>query len=282
MQRFVLSLPLLLIVAVWGWTFVIVKDAVADFGVLPFLAIRFTIGLGCLLPMLLRERLNRHDLLVGGGIGIALAAAYLLQTLGLDASTATNTGLITGLCVVFAPLANRVLFGVRTAVAVWVAIAISFAGLVLLTGAAPDGIYPGDVFTLGCAIAFGLHIALLDRHSSRKKTRELVLGQIGVAALFFWAATWISGAHVMQPTPDIWFALLITGIIATAGGFYVQTLAQRRLSATEVALIILLEPVFAGIFGALFHHDRLNLLQGFGALLMLGALFAVEMRRRGR
>ena len=113
MNRLVWSGLLLAIVAVWGWTFVLVKDAVEVYGVIPFLAVRFAIGSACM-GLFVWRYADRRTLKTGGLIGIALALAYLLQTLGLDRSTATNTGVITGLFIVFAPLARRLLFGVRT------------------------------------------------------------------------------------------------------------------------------------------------------------------------
>ena len=157
---------MLVIVAVWGWTFVIVKDAIAVYGVIPFLAVRFIIGSAALCPVGLRRARGR-SLGVGALIGLVLAAAYLFQTLGLARTTATNAGVITGLFVVFAPLANLVLFRVRTSAALWGAIGVSVLGLCLLTGAAPAGVSLGDVLVFGGAVAFGVHIALLDRYAKR-------------------------------------------------------------------------------------------------------------------
>ena len=108
--RFIYTLLLVAVTAVWGWTFVVVQDAIALYGVLPFLAVRFALAGAVLAPVYAR-RLTRRSLLVGGGIGVVLAAGYLFQTTGLLFTTPTNSGLITGLFVVFAPLADRLLFG---------------------------------------------------------------------------------------------------------------------------------------------------------------------------
>ncbi len=275
MNRLVLSALLLLIVAVWGWTFVLVKDAVQSYGVLPFLAVRFAIGATCV-GLFAARRASRRTLGAGALIGTILALAFLLQTSGLQHSTATSTAVITGLFIIFAPLANRLLFGVRTNSVLWGAICISLIGLTLLTGAAPTGPASGDLLALGGAACFGLHVALLDRYSKQHQAGVLVLGQLlGATSIF--ASAWLVAQPPTWPPPHVWPALLITGVVATAAAYFVQTYVQQRLSAVETAMIILTEPLFAAIFGYALHGDRLNHFQILGAILMVSAVFATEL-----
>ena len=152
------------VTAIWGWTFIVVQDAIAIYGVLGFLAIRFTIAAASL-GIFSAKRLTRQTFAVGGGIGVVLTAGYLFQTLGLRYTTPTNSGLITGLFVVFAPIADRLLFGVRLERISWVPVGVSLIGMILLTGQSPEALRVGDMLTLGCAVAFGIHIALLSRYA---------------------------------------------------------------------------------------------------------------------
>ncbi|MDE0506105.1 MAG: EamA family transporter, partial [Candidatus Poribacteria bacterium] len=101
MANLLLTGLLILITVVWGWTFVVVRDSVMAYSVLGFLALRFTIASLCLGPFSFK-RLRRGTFVAGAGIGICLAGGYLLQTYGLRYTTPTNSGLITGLFVVFA------------------------------------------------------------------------------------------------------------------------------------------------------------------------------------
>ncbi len=275
MHNLLLALLLVLVTAVWGWTFVVVKDAVAVYGVVGFLAIRFTIGCAVMAGPG-AWKMTRRSAAVGTGIGVVLAAAYLLQTFGLRLTTPTNCGLITGLFVVFAPIVNRLLFGVRTGRIFWSAVAASVVGLGLLTGAGPTPLCMGDLLTLGGAVCFGLHIALLDRYASHHDATALALAQMGSAALLFWilcAAT----ETLKWPTHQVWFALLITGVLATAVAFLVQTYVQQRLPAVRTAVIISMEPVFATVFGYLLAGDRLVGIQIAGAVLMIGAVVLGEV-----
>ncbi|MCX7006202.1 MAG: DMT family transporter [Kiritimatiellaeota bacterium] len=275
-RRLLLAGLLLGVVAVWGWTFVIVKDAVAIYGVLPFLAVRFTLGAACLGAVCAR-RVKRRTFRTGAAIGLVLGVAFLLQTFGLARTSASNTGLITGLFVVFAPLANRMFFGVRIRGALWAAIGLSLIGLALLTGAGSSGFGLGELLTLGCAALFGLHVALLDRYAKGHDATVLAFGQLAGAAILFLAFCAGTGGLVMPPA-GVWFALIITGVFASAIAYLVQTYVQQRLSAVETALIMLLEPLFAVLFGFLLQGDRMTPLQISGGVLMIVTMALTELR----
>lgn len=278
MSHVVPCLLMLAIVAVWGWTFSLMKPAVAAYGVVAFLAVRFVIGSAAVGAVCAR-RATWRTLRLGGLIGLTLAAAYLLQTFGLRHTTATNTGVITGLFVLFAPLANRALFGVRTPLALWAAIGVSLAGLGLLTGGGTARVALGDALTLGAAACYGVHVALLDRYAKEHDAGVLALGQIGSAAVVF-LALWPLIDPITWPTADVWFALLVTGLLATAAAFFVQTYVQQRLSAVQTAVIIVTEPLFAALFAYFLMGDRLTALQLLGGCLLVGAMLAAELSPR--
>ena len=281
-MRLFYTLLLVCVTAVWGWTFVVVQDAIALYGVLPFLAVRFALASAALAPIY-APRLTRRSLLVGGGIGVVLAAGYLFQTTGLLFTTPTNSGLITGLFVVFAPLADRTFFGTRVARQVLVAVGLSLFGMVLLAGGGPEGANWGDLLTLLCAAALGLHIALLSRYAAGHDAGGLTLAQILAMALLFVVA-WPFFEPVSLPPPGVWVALLVTGLLASAGAFLVQTTVQQRIPAARTAIILTMEPVFAALFGYLLAGDRLVAVQLIGAALILSALIIGEimplLRRR--
>jgi drug/metabolite transporter (DMT)-like permease len=275
MPTWVATLLLLAVTAVWGWTFVVVKEAIAIYGVMPFLAVRFAIAATVTL-VLWGIRLRLRTCVVGMGIGAVLAIGYLFQTWGLRFTTATSSGLITGLFVVLAPIADRALYGTRLRPLSWLAVALSVVGMILLTGRLPNQLAIGELLTLGCASAFGVHIALLSRHSRNHDARSLGAAQmLGVALLFL--ALWPLTAPVEPPPRAVWPALIITGVVASALAYFIQTVAQRSLTTVRTAVVLTTEPLFAGLFGYLLAHELLSSSQLVGAALILAAVVTSEV-----
>jgi drug/metabolite transporter (DMT)-like permease len=215
----------------------------------------------------------------GLAIGAVLAAAYLLQTLGLQRTSISNTGLITGLFLVFTPLLDRLLFRVPTAPRVWGAVAVAFTGTALLTGGAPGGLHPGDLLVLGGSVAFALHITLLSRYASRGPL-PLAAWQMTAAGLLLTAGSLAARAPILPMPEGVPAALLITGVFASALAFWVQTYAQQRLPATRAAVIISLEPAFTVAFAFWLAGERFRPLQALGAVLILVALLGNEIWER--
>ncbi len=277
MKRLGLVAMLLAATAVWGWTFVVVKDAVEveRYGIIAFLAIRFAMG-STLLGVPAIRHFCRRSLLVGAGIGIPLALGYYCQTLGLRYTSVTNSGFITGLFVVAAPIVNRLLFGVRIRPKFWAAVAVSLAGLYLLTNAGPAPVNVGDLLTLAAAISYGLHISLLDRYAKEHHSLTLAFAQTGMTAVLFFAI-WPLSEPFQWPNLAVWRDIAITGVLATAACFAIQTYVQQRLPAITSTLILSAEPVFAALFGCMLLGERLGAVQMLGMALMIGAIVATQI-----
>ena len=261
---------LLLVTAVWGWTFVLVKDAVTQYPTLPFLQVRFALAL-VVMALLVRRLPTRPELRIGAVVGAVLAGGYLAQTAGLTMTSPGNAGLITGLFVVFTPLLNRV-FGAPIRWWTWAATLLSLVGLVLLTGG-PSGMGLGDVLVLACAVLFALHIVLLGRWSPGLPPGPLAMAQMAACTLLFSAGgTW----SLRPPTGSVWFAIVITGVFASAFGYYIQTWSQGFISPNRTALILATEPAWALAAAVVLAGQRLGLLQAIGAALVLAAILGHE------
>ncbi|HEX2680497.1 MAG TPA: DMT family transporter [Candidatus Dormibacteraeota bacterium] len=264
-------LLLLMVTAVWGWTFVLVKDAVTQYPTLPFLQIRFALAL-VVMALLVRRLPKLRELRIGLLIGAVLAAGYLTQTVGLTMTSPGNAGLITGLFVVVTPLLNRV-FGGAIRWWTWVATVISLAGLLFLTGG-PSGMGLGDLLVLTCAVLFALHIVLLGRWSPGLPAAPLAMVQMASCTLIFSAGgTW----KLSVPSAAVWFAIVITGVFASALAFYIQTWAQAFISPNRTALILATEPAWALAAAVVLAGQRLGLLQAIGAALVLAAIVGHEL-----
>jgi drug/metabolite transporter (DMT)-like permease len=277
--RVVPALLLVGVTAIWGWTFVVVKDAIAQYPVVSFLGIRFLLAAAVLWVIVVAIRQRGRVARAGLAIGVVLALSYLSQTLGLKGTSVANTGLITGLFVVFTPMIDRVLWRVPADRRTWLAAAVAFIGTALLTGGAPTGFHLGDLFVLVASVGFALHITLLSRFAAGGPLL-LAAWQMTAAALLLTSGALVTRSVLVPVPAAVWPALAITGIFASAIAFWVQTYAQQRLAASRAALILTMEPAFTVFFAFLLVGERFRLLQALGALLILIALFSSELRER--
>lgn len=270
-------LALIAVTAVWGVTFVQVKDAIAIYPLFAFLAVRFAIASATLaVPAARRLRsLGPRGWRAGIVLGLLLALGYALQTAGLERTTVSSAGFITGLYVVFTPLIALLFFGTRIGLAVWAGVALSTVGLGLLSGI-DSGRIGGDLLVLGGSAAYSLQIVLMERHAPRYD--PLAFTQAEMLACFGgFAAIALALGQVELPRGwTVWGALLVTGVFASALGYLVQTWAQRRTSATRTALAFTMEPVWAGIFGFWLAGDRLGAWGWGGAALIMAGIVAAE------
>jgi drug/metabolite transporter (DMT)-like permease len=265
-------LLLVLVTAVWGSTFVLVKDAISHYPTLPFLAIRFALA-AVVMILVVRRLPGWRVVRVGVPVGVALAAGYLLQTVGLQTTSPGNAGLLTGLFVVFTPLIDG-LFGAPVPPRTIASAVLALAGTALLTGSgfALPGL--GDLLVIGCALAFAVHIVLLSRWAPGVPPAALALIQMLTAALLFGAA---SVPQLKPPPTSVWFAIAVTGVLASALGFLIQTWAQSHLSASRTALILVTEPAWALLAAILLAGQQFGLLQATGAALLLLAILGHEV-----
>ncbi len=268
---------LVVVTAVWGLTFVQVKDAVALYPLFAFLAVRFAIA-SLVLAVPARPRLRtlgRRGWVAGVALGLLLALGYALQTAGLERTTVSSAGFITGLYVVFTPLLGLLLFRTRVGAAVWLGVGLSVAGLALLSGVgAGDSV--GDALVLAGSAAYSLQIALMERYAPRYDPIAFTQAEM-LAAFVGFAVVAVALGQVELPRGwTVWGALLVTGIFASALGFLVQTWAQRSTSANQTALVFAMEPVFAGIFGFWLAGDRLGAIGWGGCTLIMAGIVVAE------
>jgi len=266
-------LALVVVTAVWGVTFVQVKDAVAIYPVLAFLALRFGIASLTLAPAGRRVRgLGRSGVGAAALAGALLGLGYVLQTLGLQRTSVSSAGFITGMYVVLTPVIAFVLFRLRVAAAAWAGVALATVGLAMLAGV-HGGSVSGELLVLAAAAVYSLQIVLMERYAPRYDPLGFTLVEMLVA--FGGLAVAAIPVFAVPRGATVWGALLVTGVFASALAFLVQTWAQRRTSATRTALVFTLEPVWAAIFGFTLAGDRLGAL-GWGgcAVIMAGIVLA--------
>ncbi len=286
-------LLLLGVVAVWGSTFVLVKDALNDISPLLFNLIRMALATLCL-AVVYRKHLRRltREVLVGGAIaGFFLAVGYQFQTAGLALTTPSKSAFLTGLTVIIVPLlsvvpALRVPGSLRPGWNAYVGALVALVGITLMTApglfsrnmpVSGAAINLGDVLTLGCALAFAFHLISLAHLARRIPFEQLALLQIGFCTVVMAVSSPLLEHPRIHFSARLVVALLVAAVLATAAAFTIQSWAQQHLAATHTALIVSAEPLFAWITSLLFLHQGLSGRQSLGALLILAGIGLTEL-----
>jgi len=271
---------------IWGATFVLVKQALADVTPILFLALRFTLAAVVLLVLFRgswSHPRNPGRSLAGGAIaGIFLFSGYAFQTIGLQFTTAPKSAFLTGLTAVITPVLAALVYRKKPRAREIGGVLLATCGMALMTLPALSGalmaINRGDLLTVCCAVCYAAHILTLSRYSTVASFELLSTAQIGVSALLAWSLCRGMEAPHIRWTPGVWAAIVITGVFATAVAFTFQAWAQRYTTSTRTALIFMLEPVFAWITSYLLTGETLTARAAAGAALILAGILAVELK----
>jgi drug/metabolite transporter (DMT)-like permease len=274
-SRNLLYLAMLATAAIWGGSFVVMKDSLEKQDVFSFLASRFI--LASLLMFMYRPTalrgLSKKFVLRGILAGTLLGSGYIFQTFGLTNTTVSNTGFITGLYLVFTPLISLIVLRRHVIRIQWLAVLLAFIGLFLISYNGVS-IGRGETLVLISAILYGAHFVALGEWSDGGNTYALTLIQIatlGVMASLFT----IKDGFQLPPDSSVWLAVLFTAFFATFLAFLVQTKAQSVMSATAASVLLATETPFAVIFGLYFNSDPLTLKIISGGILVMGAMALV-------
>ena len=296
---------LLAMIAIWGASFAAIKTAL-DAKVPKFVLIagRFWLALPCLLPFL--PAAGRRASLAatwrpGVLTGLALLCGYGLQTFGMDETTTSVGGFMTGLIVLLVALGARVVFGERLRAPTLTGLALGCLGLGLLclgATAGDDGTNTlrGIALQIGSSTSFAAHVLLISRLSPRGHelafaSWQLLVVAVGATLLALSGADAAaaatdapamaasSGGAAYWRQPQVWLCLLYLGVLATGLGIGVQSRVQPRIRASQVAVLFATQPAFAALAGLALHGDRLGPLEWLGGALIAGGVLVAS---RGR
>jgi len=285
--RFKAHLALLLCSLLWGVTFVVVKDALTDSSVFAYLAARFILALP---PMAwfygaALRKLSASDFRAGVRIGILMFGGYAFQTAGIAVTTPSKAAFITGFSVVLVPVLMALIWRRRISGWAWAGAFASFAGLYYLT-VPREGIADlnrGDLLVMGCTLCYALQIIFIERYSGEHSVAGLSFLQVAVTAAFSFAAVPLVAAAHWEPfrfhlTPGLIFAVVVTAVFTTAIAYPLLVWGQSHTSATNTALILAGEPVFAAITSFIVLHERLGARALVGAALILAGILVAELK----
>ncbi|WP_058304033.1 DMT family transporter [Gorillibacterium timonense] len=290
-KSYVADAVLLGVTIIWGFMFIVVKNALDVMPAITYLAIRF--GLASLFmlavwrlsPKKSRGRLKKSTIWSGIVLGFFLYGGFTGQTVGLLYTTASRAGFLTGFLVIIVPLLSRLFFKTRITVSMSIGIGIAFIGLGLLSIDKAEPFQWGDGVILLGALAFAVHIILTDRITALHDTYPLVWVQLLTVSILCFATSFAAEdwRHVYRLDvlldPKVAFALVMGSLFATTFAYWAQTYFQRFTSPSHTALIFASEPIFAAIGGYLVAGERMTIQALIGACLILLGILLTEVKR---
>ncbi|WP_370526445.1 DMT family transporter [Pantoea sp. Ap-967] len=271
------SFALVVVTAIWGWSFV-AKHDLQGTAASCLNSWLFLLGGVSLLPFAFKSllRIGRKDWLLGIVAGFVLFVAFAFQTTGIQLTSPSNAGFITGLAVVFTPMILYFVSGEKTSALQLVGAVIALAGLALLSARGFE-FHVGDLLILVCAVFFASHIVVLSKGRFSGSPLAFAVIQLFTVGVLSLAWSVGEGEFTVPADVDSQMVVVLLALLSTAFAYAVQTKAQTVISAQKVALILLAEPVFGGVFGYFLAGDRLSSINLLGAGLIIFGMLISEL-----
>ncbi len=273
------DLALLVVTIIWGSSFVLTKNALDYLPTYNFLAIRFSIAAILSAVVFYKNMLSidKTTLKYGIIIGIILFTAYAFQTVGLNHTTASKSGFITGFSVVIVPILSSLLLKRKPHKQAIIGVCFAIIGLGFLTLNTNLTLNIGDFYTLICALMFALHIITVGKYTVEVDSIAMAVIQIAVVGVLSLIFSISLEKPVLPSGVAVWSNIFILAVFATSGAFIVQNTMQKFTSPTHTALIYTGEPVFSALFAFILLGEILTKQGVFGSLLILSGMIISEV-----
>jgi drug/metabolite transporter (DMT)-like permease len=260
---------LIFIAIVWGCCFTLIKQTLTLVSPLVFLAIRFLLASVFVLPWL--RGLSRRELVGGLILGALFWAGFVFQTIGLQYTTPSRSGFITGLSTPLVPIAYFVVYRRRVALTTMLAVIVTGIGMYLLTrpGGMSAGINLGDILTLGCAVLFAFQIVAVGHYAPIARPERLVAIELAMTGLLSALVAPVLESPRLALVPSVALAIAFLSVTATVT-FYLQLGAQKVVSPALTAIIFTLEALAAAVTSWIVLGETLTPGQWLGGALILG------------
>ena len=255
------SLSLLLATVIWGFAFVAQSVGMDKIGPFTFQAIRCTMAVLFLIPCSFLMEIGKCSFResvekwknpalwkVGILCGSALFVAASLQQIGLVYTDAGKAGFLTAMYIVWVPVLG-VFLGQKPPFTTIFSVVMAVAGLYLLSCMDMSGINKGDLFLMGCALAFAVQIRCIDRFAGDLDGLRLTCIQSLVVAVVSLPFMVFTETVVLSDVLACWQALCFAGILSMGVAYSLQVIGQKSLEPTTASLIMSLESVFAVLGG---------------------------------
>lgn len=272
---------LLIVAIIWGNGFVASALALDYFTVYQILALRFSLAFVTALVIYFRhlKKMTFEDVKRGGIIGAFLFFAFLFQTIGLQYTTASKNAFLTAVNIVIVPFLSWLILRDRVPKNAYIGAAVTLVGIGFLSmdGSVLTGVNKGDLFTLICAIFFGLQIFYTDYYVKDIEPGIIMISQMGMAALLSWITVIFTGQQQITITLEAMMPILYLGLVSTLIAYGIQTWAQKRTSSTQAAVVLSTEAFFGMLSSVIILSERITTSMLIGAVLIFMGVLIVEI-----
>lgn len=258
---------LVLISLIWGSTFVVIKDTLENASPPLLLAVRFSMASALLAWVRPPKHVWRHGLV----LGVLAFIAFATQTLGLQTTSSANAAFITGLCVIITPLLGHVLVREHATFKDYAAAGLALLGLAGLTLGSSQGVGRGDLWVIITAFGYAIYI-LYTAKVAHLDFWALTASQLVTIAVLSWAWALPQVGQLVRLGLSDYLNIFYLASVCTVLTTILQLWGQRYVAAHVAALIFILEPLSAALFGYWFLSETLGIWQGMGAVLILAAM----------
>ena len=265
--------------AIWGSTFIVTKGALSAVDPVVMVGIRFLISAALLLPWVLKRRARSRHIREGFFLSTFLSSLYLTQTIGLLYTSASNSGFITGLFIIFIPVFMFLFRRERPTGLQGLSAALALAGLWLLTGGA-RGFNLGDALTLAAAASYSVHLIITDKYVKADADPVLLaFHQFWMVAAIAFGFALLRGSPLAVAGLEGWGVIVFLAVFPTLTAFFIQMLAQRHSEPFKVGIIFTLEPVFAALFAWTLGGESFAAVKAAGGLLIVSGMLIGELAK---
>lgn len=273
------DLVLLSVTVFWGTTFIVSKLVLSEINLSVYLSIRLTIAalFMNLIALRFRQHINKTAVVHGTILGVLLFFSYFFQMWGIQHTSASNAGFITGLNVAFVPVFLVILFREKPRPASLLGVVLATIGLFLLTGGKIDGLNKGDLLVLVCAFVVAFHVIFTGRFAPKSNIYALTAIQLSTTAILSIIYAQFFEFEADMLNANIIITLIYLALFGTVYTFLMQTSMQRFTTATRTALVFSMEPVFAALFAYPFASESLSLTGWFGGGLIVTGMIIAEI-----
>ncbi len=287
--------PFLLISAamIWGLSFVAQNEGMNYVEGFTFNGIRMLIGSAVLLPfVIVRNKKNKAKLsqdskkaiirtnLIGIiPVGICLFLGSTLQQFAFNYTETGKIGFLTALYMIIVPILGLFLKK-KQPFTIWIGVALGLVGMYLLcVGASKSfSIGKGELLAIGCAVAYAVHILVIDKYGQNIDAIVLSCGQFFLTGVVSCILMFIFEKPSLESIMNAAVPILYSGVMSSGIGFTLQIVGQKYTDPTIAAMLLCLESVFSVLFAFIIPpHEMLQTVEYIGCAIIFIAIIIAQI-----